>query len=287
MTRTKIKEFAVDTLYDIIGSILFAMGIVTFLKNAGFAPGGVSGLALMGNYLWNLPIGITTLLLNIPIALLCYKLVGREFLFKSFRSIAISMVFLDFVFPFFPTYHSDSLLAALFSGLFTGLGMGIIYMRGSSTGGTDFFVVAVRKLRPHWSLGQITLGTDAIIIVVGGLVYGRIDAALYGVVCTYVCSPVMDKLMYGSGSGKMALIITDHGDEIAKSINEVTDRGCTTVPAIGTYSGKHRDMLLCVCSTSQIYKIRRLAHAVDPDAFITITEATEVYGEGFTPPEKH
>mgnify|MGYP002269330988 CR=1 FL=1 len=123
-----LKTFAVDTVYDVVGSILFAIGVYTFAKSADFAPGGVSGLALICNYLWDLPIGTMTLIINIPIIIISYKVVGRKFLLKSFKTMVISTLFLDLVFPLTPLYTGNSFLAAIFSGVFMGAGLALIYM---------------------------------------------------------------------------------------------------------------------------------------------------------------
>ncbi|MEG1447335.1 MAG: YitT family protein [Ruthenibacterium sp.] len=281
ITREKLKNIAVDLLCDIIGSILFALGIYTFAKASAFAPGGISGLALVINYLTGLPIGIMTLLLNIPIILISYKVVGKLFLLKSLRTMLISTFFMDVVFPHIPLYIGDRFLAALFTGLFVGAGLAIVYMRGSSTGGTDFLIIAINKLRPHLSVGTVTLLTDSLVIVLGGFVFGDIDAMLYGVISTLVASVIMDKLMYGSGGGKMMIIISDAAAEIATQIAVLVDRGSTLVHATGTYSGEERLMLYCVCSKTQAFRIKSAAHEIDPLAFMILTDATEVYGEGF------
>ena len=209
-----LKTFAVDTVYDVVGSILFAIGVYTFAKSADFAPGGVSGLALICNYLWDLPIGTMTLIINIPIIIISYKVVGRKFLLKSFKTMVISTLFLDLVFPLTPLYTGNSFLAAIFSGVFMGAGLALIYMRGSSTGGTDFLIVTIKKLKPHFSMGQVTLMTDLVVIVLGGFVFGNIDAVLYGVISTYAASVIIDKIIYGAGSGKLATCLSQVYHEI-------------------------------------------------------------------------
>lgn len=284
ITAQSLKNLAVDLLYDTVGGILFAMGYYTFAKNGDFAPGGISGLALIFNHLWNLPIGTMSLLLNIPIILLSYRVVGHKFLLKSFRTMIISTLFLDLVFPLFPVYRGSQLLTALFTGLLSGTGLALIYMRGSSTGGTDFLLLSIKKLRPHLSLGQVTLYIDGIVILLGGLIFRNVDSVLYGAIATVAASTVIDKIMYGAGGGKLAIIITAQGKLTAEQINEVTGRGSTLVPAVGTFSGEPRDMLLCACGKAQMFKVRDAAHAADPNAFVMITEASEVFGEGFTPP---
>ncbi|MEF9970089.1 MAG: YitT family protein [Ruthenibacterium sp.] len=281
LTREKLEKLALDLLYDISGSILFALGIYTFAKSAAFAPGGVSGLALVINYISGLPIGVMSLLLNVPIILISYKVVGKAFLFKSLRTMIISTFFMDVVFPHIPLYTGDRFLAALFTGLFVGAGLAIIYVRGSSTGGADFLIIALNKLFPHLSVGTITLFTDGVVILLGGLVFGDIDAMLYGAVSTVVSSIVMDKIMYGNDGGKMMIIISNYATDIAKQIDALAERGSTLVHAVGTYSGEERLMLYCVCSKRQAFRIKNAAHDIDPLAFMILTDATEVYGEGF------
>ena len=139
MSKQKVKTLLADTVFDILGSFLYAVGISVFARMGDFAPGGVSGLTLMLNYLWNLPIGLMTMIINIPLFIISYKLVGKKFMLKSMRSMIYCTLFLDVIFPFLPAYHGSSLLAALYSGLFIGAGMSMFYMRGSSSGGTDFF----------------------------------------------------------------------------------------------------------------------------------------------------
>lgn len=280
-TKERFKQSARTCLLVLAGSVLFNIGIYTFAKSASFAPGGISGLALIFNYLWDAPIGLTTLALNIPLVLLCWRVVGKRFLLRSAATMVVSSLLMDIVFPLTPVYIGSPFLAAMFSGAFCGAGLALVYMCGSSTGGTDFLILSVKKLRPHFSVGQVSMMVDGVIICVGGLVFGNIDALLYGVICSLACSLMMDKILYGIGSGKLAIIITDKGMETANAINEEIDRGSTLVNAIGTYSGNERHMLLCACAKSQVYRVRSLAHEVSPQAFVMITEASEVFGEGF------
>lgn len=281
--HSRLAVWAVDTLYDVIGGILYSIGLYTFAKSGEFAPGGVSGLALIFNRLWQMPIGISTLIINIPVVILSYKVLGRKFLLKSFQTMLISTLLIDGVFPYTPEYTGSRLLSAVFMGVFMGAGLALIYMRGSSTGGSDFLNVTIRKLCPHFSMGQIVMMTDLVIIGVGGLVYGDIDAVLYGVISTYVTSLVIDKILYGAGSSKLALIITTDGKATADLIDRETKRGATLVKAKGAYSGDERDMVLCACGKTEITKVRVAAYEIDPNAFVMITEASEVFGEGFMP----
>ncbi len=272
------KKLLIDLFYDSVGSFLFAVGIYTFARAAQYATGGVSGIALIINFLVpTLPIGALTLILNIPIIIFSYKIVGKSFMLNSLRTMAILAFFTDIIVPLIPDYTGDKILASLFSGVFIGMGLAILYIRNTSTGGSDFIVMSLKKIFPHISFGQIVL------ILAGGFIFGNVNSVLYGIITTYACTTVIDKIMYGTGGGKLAVIITTKGYEIANEINSVLDRGVTLINAIGTYSGKERHMLICVASKAQVFKVRNIAYNIDETAFVTITEASDIYGEGFTP----
>ena len=277
----KRKEFLMDVLFETVGSILFGVGVYTFAAKGGFAPGGLSGLALIINFLTGLPIGTMTLVLNIPIILCTFRILGRRFFLKSLRTMIISTIIIDGILPHFPVYDSNRLLAAVFSGILMGAGLAIIYMRNSSTGGADFLIHAAKRKAPHFSFGQISMIMDAVIIFLGVPAFGDIDSALYGMISVFALTIVMDKIMYGAGSGKLAMIITDYGREVAKEINLAVERGATLVDVTGSYSGAQKDMVLCACSNNEVFKVRQAAHRVDPRAMVMICEANEVFGEGF------
>lgn len=267
---------------DGIGGVLYNIGIYTFAKNANFAPGGISGLALILNYLWQLPIGLMTLVMNIPLVLLSWRIVGRKFIRKTLCSMLICTALVDLVFPLTPTYGGAPLLAALFSGISIGAGLGILYLRGSSSGGTDFLTISINKLRPHWSIGIITMSIDFAVILLGGFVFRQVDAVLYGLITTFLSSMVIDKIVYGAGAGKLLLIITDHRDDVAARIADVSGRGSTSVSAIGNYTKLPRTIVLCACSRSQAHMIKSAVHEADPAAFVMFTDTSDVFGEGFT-----
>lgn len=275
------KTLIWDLLYDIAGSILYAAGIYTFAGNAGFAPGGVSGLALILNYLLGLPVGAVTLLFNIPLVIISYKAVGRQLLIKSAKTMVISSLFLDVIFPYIPMYSGSRLMAAICSGVFMGAGMAIFYIRGSSSGGIDFLALTIKKKKPHMTMGVITLLIDLVVILLGWPVFGDIDAVLYGVASTGVSTIVIDKILYGMGAGTLAIIITGKGGEIAAKIGEHVRRGVTTIPASGGYTGMHRDVLLCACSKAEAYLVKNAVQETDGQAFLMFTETSEVFGEGF------
>lgn len=273
-----------DLLHDIIGSILYAAGIYTFAATANFAPGGITGIAMIINhYVPFLRIGLLSLIINVPVAIICYRLLGRVFFFKSVKSMLISALFLDLVFPLFPQYDgaNNPLLAALFAGALSGAGLALIYMPGSSTGGTDFIIMSIRKKKPHLSIGTISMIVDGTVILLGGVVFGNINAVLYGVLMTIVSTTVIDKVMYGTGTRRMLLVISDKAEEIAKAIMEETERGATLADVRGAYTGQQHQMMMCVCSKVEVFTSRRIINRIDPGAIVMLTTVDEAYGEGF------
>ena len=279
--ETKAGRIWGDFIYNIAGSILYAAGIYTFAGNAGFAPGGVSGLALIMDYLWGLPVGTVTLLLNIPLVVISYRAVGRRLLIKSAVTMVISSLFLDLVFPLFPMYSGDRLIASVCSGAFLGAGMALFYIRGSSSGGIDFLAFAIKKKKPHMTIGVITMLIDLVVILLGWPVFGDVDAVLYGVLATFVSTIVIDRILYGAGAAKLAIIITDKGKETAEQISVRAGRGVTSLRAVGAYTRTDREVLLCACTKAEAYLVKSAVQEADAKAFFMFVETSEVFGEGF------
>ncbi len=280
MKSFNVKKLGIEILADCVGAFFIAVSVYVFAKNANFAPGGVNGASVIINYLSNLPIGIVSLIINIPIILLSYKFLGMKFLIKSVKTMIICAIFMDYVVPFIPSYKGNELLAALFTGGLGGIGYALIYIQGSSTGGSDFIILTIKKLIPHASIGQIAQIIDGSVIIVGGFIFG-INAVLYGIVCTIVSSVVVDKIMYGTSSGKLAIIITDKGQAVCERIDNEVKRGSTIINAIGSYTKKNKEVILCACSKGQVYPIKAIVKNVDEKALMIITEYNEVYGYGF------
>ena len=282
-----IDEWGKDLLADVIGALLYGAGVYVFAVNADFAPGGITGLAILVNHFFPfLPIGSLTVILNIPVIVLCYAFLGRKYLVKSIISMGIIAFALDVIYPHVPAYTGDPLLAALFAGLISGVGLALIYARGYCTGGSDFVIMAIRKKFPHLSVGSITLIIDGCIILAGGFVFGRVDAVLQGIVMTASSTVMMDKILYGASSGKRILVITDMGQEVADAIGTQIGRGVTMMQVIGAYSGLPHTMLLCACSNAEGYRVKKLVYSIDEKALIMISPNDEVFGEGFKSPHE-
>ena len=276
------KEIGMDILIDIAAGMVIAIGIYNFALYANFPVAGFSGMAIILYHLLGIPVGAGTIILNVPVAIFCYKFLGRTFFLKSVKSMVISSFLMDYVSPLLPVYEGDRLLAALCMGVLTGVGYALIFMRGSSTGGQDFISVAIRKVKPHMTLGVITFVLDMMTIVLGSvIVFKDVDGFIYGLIVTYLMATVMDRIMYGIDEGKMTLIVTDKGKEVAGKIDEYLDRGSTIIRGTGSYTGQEKDVVMCASNNKEMYTIKRLARKVDPKSFTIIMESNEVVGEGF------
>lgn len=278
------KKWSVDIGIDIFGGVLIALATYNFAAASEFPVVGLNGIALIFYHLWGLPIGKVALILNIPIALCCFRILGRNFFLRSLRTILITSFLMDYAAPLFPVYQGDRMLAAICTGVLSGLGFALIYMRDSSTGGADFVMLTLKALNPHLTLGKIAFAMDAFIVVLGTVIVSKdIDSLIYGMIISFLLSTVVDKVMYGIDAGKMTLIVTDYAKEVAQKIDEVTARGATFLKAEGSYSGDEKDVVMCACNNKQMYSIRNAVKEIDPKAFIIIMESNEVLGEGFKP----
>lgn len=281
MKDVSFKKLGGMIAADLIGAFFIAVSITSFALNANFAPGGVNGLGVILNHVAGLPIGLISLVLNVPIIVVSYKLLGKFFLLNSLKSMVICALVMDMTAPFLPKYSGDPLMAAIFSGIFGGIGYGLIFLEGSSTGGSDFLIMSMKKLSPHMSIGQITQIIDGSVIILAGFIFKDVNAVLYGIVNTIVTSIIIDRVMTGTNSGKLTLIITGKGREIAQEIDRTTGRGSTLLKVHGGYQGEEKDMVLCVCGNKQVVPIRKVVKETDAAAFMIVSESKEVFGEGF------
>ncbi len=275
------KSFAVQLFWEILGSTFVAAAIHNFAVEARFPMTGFSGIAIILYRLANIPIGLSTIVLNIPVSLLCYKLLGKKFFLSSLRCMLISSILIDYVAPFFPVYTGSRLLAALCTGVIGGIGYALIYMQNSSTGGIDFIIMSVKAVKPYLSLGKIAFLADVGIILVGGLLFRDMDGIIYGMIVNFLFAIVVDKTMYGINAGKMTFIVTSQGKKICNVIDTVSKRGSTILQAQGGYSGTPKQVVLCACSNKEMYLVQQAIKEADPHSFIIILESNEVHGEGF------
>lgn len=266
---------------EIVGSILVSIGLANFAATFEFPMTGFSGIALILYRLFHIPLGFTNLALNVPIAIFCYRLLGRQFFLRSLRCMVISSLMMDYLCPLLPVYTGERLLAALCTGILTGLGYAMIYMQNSSTGGADFIIMAIKAKKPHIALGNIVFLFAALVIGANWLIFRDTDGVLYGLIINYLSGIVINHTMYGANSGKVTMIVTEHGKRIADAIENCCHRGSTIINAFGGYQEANKQIVICACSVKQMYQLKKTVKAVDPTSFMIIWESNEVQGEGF------
>lgn len=280
--KLNVKGFCTDLAYDLVGSVLYAAGIVCFVNPANMAPGGMSGVAILLNYLWGLPIGTMTIVLNIPLLILSYIFLGKSLTWKTVKSLVISSLMVDLVMArYAPIYAGDRMIGGVFGGVLMGAGLAIIFLRGSTTGGTDIISFLVKKWYPHVPIGRMIMVVDCIIIGVSVLVFGNLESALYGLISLYCCSMVIDSIIYGLDKGSMVMVVSEKNDEIASQIMDELERGVTLLKGQGAYTGTDRDVLMCAVRKQQFARVRSIIYEKDPNAFVIVSETSEVFGEGF------
>ena len=282
MNKEILKEWSIDIVVDIIAGILMGIGTYCFAAAFKFPMVGFTGLALILYQLFGLPVGIGTIVLNIPFAIISYREIGRKFLLKSVKSIVITSIMIDIVAKFVPAYQGEYILAAICTGVISATGYALIFMRDSSTGGADFIMVLIHHFFPHFSLGKIALVIDSCIIVLGvALVSKNVNSLIYGLIIAYLVATVLDKAMDGLTAGKLIMIICDKPKDMAKEIASLIDRGSTYLKAVGSYTDEERDVVMCACRVKEVHIVRQAAKKLDPRSFVIIIDSNEVAGEGF------
>ena len=277
MTQNK----TVNLLLEILGCFISAAGIYSFAVAAEVPVTGIAGISAILYRLFGLPMGLSNVLINVPIVILSYKLLGRSFLLRSLRCMILFAVFTDYLLPVMPVYTGNRLLATICGGVVGGIGYALIYMQNSSTGGMDFITMAIKAKRPHLPFGNLTFGAALAVILLNGVVFRDVDSIIYGLMFNFIVAAVINKMMFGFSSSMLALIVTDDGKAACEEIDRVADRGSTILQGRGGYGGQPKDVVLCACSNKQLYEIEHAMQTLDPGCFIIMLQSNEVQGEGF------
>lgn len=280
------KKTVGDIAVIAVGSLLYATAVSLFTAPNNIAPGGVTGLATLVNYLFHLPIGAVSFCLNIPLLLIGWRSMGHGFLIRTVAGITLSSLFTDLMTLWVPfPALSDLLLVVMIGGALMGLGLGIIFSRGGTTGGSDIVAKLLERRFPHISIGNLIMLVDGAVIALSAFVYRQVESPLYAVIFVFVCSTIADRLVYGGRRGKMAMIVTRDPQGLADQIMEKIGRGVTLVDTAGAYTGEKRQMLLCAVSREEVLKLKRLTYAMDANAFFMMLTTDEVVGFGWMAPE--
>ena len=277
----KIKAFFCDFLLFIFGSAVYSVAVLTFLSPNEISPGGVTGIAILLNYLFSLPVGLMVFVINIPILIIGFFKFGKVFILKTAVATACVSVIIDFFELFIPTLKIDLILASVFGGSLMGLGISIIMLRGSTTGGVDVVAKLINERFPYLSVGKIMLLIDAVIIALSAVVYKNAQSALYSIVTLYASSKIMDLMLYGADKGKIVYIISDHIQDIVYDILHVINRGVTILDVTGGYKQEKKQMIMCTVRRNEVHNVYKSVKAHDNKAFIVVAEAGEIHGKGF------
>ncbi len=281
--KTKGKLFA-QLLTISFGCIVYAAGLILFLNPNDLAPGGVSGISIMLSRFLPVEVGTLILIINIPLIITAFVKFGAHFTAMTAFATVLSSTLMDLLRYLLPDGYAvtnDKLLAGIFGGAMMAFGMGIIFRAGGTTGGSDIIIRLLRLKFRHLKTSTIFLITDCIIVGISALVFGNIESALYAGIALAVNSTVLDFVLYGSNGARMIFIVTEHPDEINKALTEKVNTGSTVIKGEGAYSGRQKTVLMVVAKKHRYPKIRDVVGAADPQSFMIVSSASEIFGEGY------
>jgi len=282
----KKKSVPRDIILIVMGTFLMALAIDLIYDPMQMVTGGVAGLAIMIKYMTagsvfaeGIPVWLTTLVCNIPLYIISLKLFGIKYIFKSLIG-TLSYTFFIGLIPVGPIFEADYLLSGVFGGVLTGLGMGLVFLANGTTGGTDMLGIIIHKFKPYISVPQLLLIIDGVVVISGAWYFGM-NKALYAVIAVFTVTKVSDAILDGFKFAKCANIVSDKYQEIADQILFELDRGVTGLNGEGMYSHADKKMLYCVVGRKEIVKLLEIVYRTDPNAFVTINDVREVWGEGY------
>ncbi len=283
MSKLKSNEPVIGYVYIVLGCAVGGAAYPFFLVPNGIAPGGLTGVATVLNYLFGAPVGVTSLLLNVPLFLMGYKLMGGSFAFRSLIATVLFSLFID-LFKF-PPLTDDVLLASVYGAIMLGVGLGLILRGGATTGGSDMIAKLIHHRLPFITVGMVIMLVDCLVILLAAFTMST-RAALYSLICIFVSARVIDLVLAGLGSAKMCFVVSGESERISSRIMKEMDRGVTLLPAIGGYTGKETRALISVVDQKEVMKVKRIVRETDSRAFMFITDTHETLGEGFHSLEK-
>lgn len=267
----------------LLGAAIYAFGLTYFVVPHHLFEGGATGITLITFYLFKIPVSLMNLLINIPLFILAWKIFGAKSLYSSLLGTLALSAWLAFFerIPLHIDLQGDLLITALIAGILLGIGLGIIFNAGGTTGGTDILARVLNKYT-HISMGKLLFILDFCILMLILLIFKDLRLVSYTLLFDFIVSRVIDLIGEGGYAGKGFMIITKRPDHLAKAINDDLGRGVTFISGQGYYSKENLKIIYCIVGRNEIVKMKEMIHRIDPQAFITITEAHEILGEGFT-----
>jgi len=275
------RDLFFDLLATVAGSLLLGFAVSVFTAPNDIAPGGVTGLATALAAISPLRISLWALVINVPLMLGAWRSLGKRVLVFTLTATFLLSGFIELFDTLVPHYVNNMLLASVCGGVFSGLGVAVLFLRGISSGGTDLLALLLRRILPNVPSGTLLLGVDATVVAIAVLIFRDIEVALYSTITIYVCSKVIDALMAGVDYAKVIYIVTERGDEVSAAIIANTERGTTLVPAVGGYTGADKNLIITVTRRNYLAQTLRIIKQADPAAFTFVVDSTEVHGEGF------
>lgn len=278
--KLNLKKIVIEIIGTIVGSLVMAFGVAQFLLPNQLSSGGISGVATITYYLFNIPMGTMILLINIPLFLFSMFKIGKTFFIKSLIGTVSLSVFIDILDKFKPLTE-DRFLACVYGGIIIGLGTAILLKVNSSTGGSDLISYIAKKYNPTIKSGNTILLIDAVIVTLNMLLFKEIEIGLYSAIAIYLMGKIIDIVFEGVYFTKLLLIVSNESEKIAKEIVEKVQRGVTGLYGKGLYTNENKIVLMCAASRRDIGKIKLIARSIDQKSFIIVTNSREVVGLGF------
>ncbi|MGM0689352.1 MAG: YitT family protein [Bacillota bacterium] len=285
LRKGEIKIILIDIVGIMAGAVILAVGMNMFMVPNMLAPGGVSGLSVFLYHMVGMPVGLTIILLNIPLFITGYLVLGPRIIIQSLLGTLLFSIAVEVTAPILPPATDDLLLAAVYGGVVMGIGVGLVFRFRSSTGGSALLSLILAKTSGV-SPGQALLWSDLVVLFLAVFVFGS-EPAMYAALSLFVSIKVIDAILEGLGLAKSAIIITRFGARINERLLYELGRGVTRIEGQGGYTGEGREVLLCVVTRQQTAHLKSIIYDIDPDAFLIIGNATEVHGEGFKKMQQH
>lgn len=282
MTKHTLSRVVRDYTWIFLGAILYSVSFDWFYVPNQIGFGGLTALGMILNHLSPaIPIGGVVLVLNVPIFILGWKLLGGHTLVSSLFAMAATSVLVDLIAAVYTFPPMDPMLAAIFGGVALGLSLGMIFSKGATTGGTDL-IARLLKIPFAWlPVGKLLMAVDLLMLLAVSIAFRSMESAMYGIISLYISTLVMDGVLYGMDRSKVAYIVTARPQEVAAEIDRQMDRGATFLHGEGSFSREEKLVLMCAFKQKQIVPLKALVHDLDPEAFLIVCDAHEVLGEGF------
>lgn len=280
MEKKTIRQRVWDYVVITIASAIYAVAVSLFLDPNSLAPGGVTGIAIIFNRLTGLETGTWMLVINIPILALGTWKFGFRFILSTMYCTGLTSLFTNMLTPV-GALTNDPFLAAIVGGTLMAVGLGWVFKAGATSGGTDIIIKILRLKMPHLKTGALFLATDAMIVTASAVIFRNVDKALYAGLTVFITSVMLDLVLYGRDGAKLIYIISDHSETITKRLLEELDIGVTHVQGSGAYSGREKNVIMCAIKKQMSPKAEQIVKEEDPMAFMIVTSATEIYGEGY------